>query len=228
MAVAGPKSRDVLVKIIDDIDFSEKGLPHMAIADGRIGKIPVKVARLSFSGERAYEIYTGTSHGKAVWKAVIEAGKSYDIVPYGTEALGTLRIEKGHISGPELDGRTTMNDLGLGKMASENKQYIGSVLSKRDGLVSKNRKKMVGLISKDQKPLKAGSHVMDNEKNVGHITSTTFSPAMKKYIALALIDCDDSMINRELIAAYPLNKEQNNVLVVDPHFYDKEGDKLYA
>ena len=121
-----------------------------------------------------------------------------------------------------------MNDLGLGKMASENKQYIGSVLSKRDGLVATNRKKMVGLISKDQKPLKAGSHVMNNEKNVGHITSTTFSPAMKKYIALALIDCDDSMINRELIAAYPLNKEQNNVLVVDPHFYDKEGDKLYA
>jgi len=228
MAVAGPKSRNVLVKVIDDIDFSEKGLPHMAIADGRIGKIPVKVARLSFSGERAYEIYTGASHGKAVWKAVIEAGKSYDILPYGTEALGTLRIEKGHISGPELDGRTTMEDVGLAKMASENKQYIGSVLSKRDGLVSKNRKKMVGLISKDQKPLKAGSHIMHKEKNIGHITSTTFSPAMKKYIALALIEYDDNIINSVLVASYPLNKEQNNVVVVDPYFYDKEGDKLYA
>ena len=195
MAVAGPKSRDVLVKIIDDIDFSEKGLPYMAIADGRIGKIPVKVARLSFSGERAYEIYTGTSHGKAIWEAVIEAGKPYNIMPYGTEALGTLRIEKGHISGPEIDGRTTMNDLGLGKMASEKKQYIGSVLSKRDGLVSKNRKKMVGLISQDQKPLKAGSQIIHNAKNIGHITSTTFSPTMKKYIALALIECDDNIIN---------------------------------
>ena len=87
---------------------------------------------------------------------------------------------------------------------------------------------MVGLISQDQKPLKAGSHIMHKAKNIGHITSTTFSPAMKKYIALALIEYDDNIINSVLVASYPLNKEQNNVVVVDPYFYDKEGDKLYA
>ena len=228
IAVAGPKSRDILTKIIKNIDFTEEGLPYMGIADGQIGEIPVKVARLSFSGERAYEVYTGTSYGTEVWEAIIEAGSSYDIVPYGTEALGTLRIEKGHISGPEIDGRTTMGDVGLEKMASENKQYVGSVLKKRDGLIAVNRKKMVGLISQDHKPLKAGSHVLQSGKNIGHITSTTYSPAMEKYIALALIEHGDTFINNQLIATYPLNSEKNNVLVVDPHFYDKEGDRLYA
>ena len=228
IAVAGPKSRDVLTKIIENIDFSEEGLPYMGIANGQIGKIPVKVARLSFSGERAYEVYTGTSYGTEVWEAIIEAGLPYDIVPYGTESLGTLRIEKGHISGPEIDGRTTMGDVGLEKMASENKQYVGSVLKKRDGLIAVNRKKMVGLISQDHKPLKAGSHILQSGKNIGHITSTTYSPAIEKYIALALIEHGDTLINNQLIATYPLNSEQNNVLVVEPHFYDKEGDRLYA
>lgn len=228
MAIAGPKSRDVLVKIIDDIDFSEEGLPYMAVADGHIGEIPVKIARLSFSGERAYEIYAETPHGTAVWEAIIKAGVSYDIVPYGTEALGTLRIEKGHISGPELDGRTTIADVGLGGMASTKKQYIGSVLKQREGLIAPHRKKMVGLISQDHKPLKAGSHILHSAKNVGHITSTTYSPALEKYIALALIEHGDTLIDKQLIATYPLNNEQNNVLVVDPHFYDKEGDRLYA
>ena len=228
IAVAGPKSRDILTKIIKNIDFTEEGLPYMGIADGQIGEIPVKVARLSFSGERAYEVYTGTSYGTEVWEAIIEAGLPHDIVPYGTEALGTLRIEKGHISGPELDGRTTMGDVGLEKMSSENKQYVGSVLKKRDGLIAVNRKKMVGLISQDHKPLKAGSHVLQSGKNIGHITSTTYSPAIEKYIALALIEHGDTLINNQLIATYPLNSEQNNVLVVDPHFYDKEGDRLYA
>ena len=228
IAVAGPKSRDVLTKIINGIDFSEEGLPHMGIADGQIGEIPVKVARLSFSGERAYEVYTGASYGTEVWEAIIEAGLPYDIVPYGTEALGTLRIEKGHISGPEIDGRTTMDDVGLGKLASEKKQYVGSVLKKREGLIAVNRKKMVGLISQDHKPLKAGSHVLQSGKNIGHITSTTYSPAIEKYIAIALIEYGDTLINNQLIATYPLNSEKNNVLVVDPHFYDKEGDRLYA
>ena len=121
-----------------------------------------------------------------------------------------------------------MGDVGLEKMASENKQYVGSVLKKRDGLIAVNRKKMVGLISQDHKPLKAGSHVLQSGKNIGHITSTTYSPAMEKYIALALIEHGDTFINNQLIATYPLNSEKNNVLVVDPHFYDKEGDRLYA
>ena len=228
MAVAGPKSRDTLEKIIKDIDFSEEGLPFMGVRDGTIDGVTVKVARLSFSGERAYEVYTATRHGTAIWECIMQAGASFDITPYGTEALGTLRIEKGHISGPELDGRTTMADVGLGKMASSKKQYVGSVLKERDGLNDKTRKTMVGLISHDHKPLRAGSHILMTSTNIGHVTSTTYSPALGKYIALALIQDGTTKMGNTLTAAFPLKNEQNSVLVVEPHFYDKEGERLYV
>lgn len=228
MAVAGPKSRDTLIKVIKDINFSEDGLPFMGVADGSIGEWPVKVARLSFSGERAYEVYTPTHYGVSVWKEIIKAGKDFDITPYGTEALGTLRIEKGHISGPEMDGRTTMADVGLGKMASSKKTYVGSVLKERDGLTQQNRQKMIGLISHDNKPILAGAHVLRDTDNIGHVTSTTYSPALKKYIALALIKNGHEQMGKTLTATFPLKNENNNVLVVDPHFYDKEGERLYV
>ena len=112
----------------------------------------------------------------AIWQAIMDAGKEFDITPYGTEALGTLRIEKGHISGPELDGRTTMADVGLGKMASRKKAYVGSVLKEREGLIDITRKTMVGLVSSDEKLIKAGSHVLNQSQNIGHVTSTTYSP----------------------------------------------------
>lgn len=228
MAVAGPQSRNVLQKIIKDMNFSEEGCPFMAVRDGRIGDISVKVARLSFSGERAYEVYAGTKNGTAVWQAIMEAGEEFNITPYGTEALGTLRIEKGHISGPELDGSTTMADVGLGKMASTKKAYVGSVLKERDGLLDINRKIMVGLISIDDKPIKAGSHVIQQTKSLGHVTSTTFSPPLGKYIALALIENGNQYLNKELTATFPLQKETNAVTVVDPCFYDKDGERLYV
>tara|TARA_R110002096_G_scaffold257381_1_gene450810 strand:+ start:138584 stop:141553 length:2970 start_codon:yes stop_codon:yes gene_type:complete len=227
MAVAGPKSKETLSKIITDVDFSEEGLPFMGVTDGSIGDIPVKVARLSFSGERAYEVYTPTHFGTSIWEAIIKAGEPFDITPYGTEALGTLRIEKGHISGPELDGRTTMADVGLGKMASSKKQYVGSVLKERGGLVDQDRQTMVGLISHEHKPLLAGSHVLNGAENVGHVTSTTYSPALGKYIALALIKQGNAKIGKTLCATFPLKNERNSVLVVEPHFYDKEGERLY-
>lgn len=228
MAVAGPKSRDTLEKVITDVDFSEDGLPFMGVVDGKIGGFPVKVARLSFSGERAYEVYCGSLHGAAVWESIMQAGSSFDITPYGTEALGTLRIEKGHISGPELDGRTTMADVGLGKMASSKKQYVGSVLKERDGFNEQTRKTMVGLISEDHKPLRPGSHILEGSGAIGHVTSTTYSPALEKYIALALIEDGHGKMGNSLSATFPLEDEQNSVLVVDPHFYDKEGERLYV
>ena len=228
MAVAGPNSRNTLEKVIKDIDFSEEGLPFMGVTDGTINGIPVKVSRLSFSGERAYEVFTATHHGITIWKNIIQAGADFNITPYGTEALGTLRIEKGHISGPELDGRTTMSDVGLGKMASSKKRYVGSVLKERIGLTDKMRKTMVGLISHDYQPLKAGSLVLEGSKNIGHLTSTTYSPALNKYIALALIQDGNTKIGNTVTAVFPLKNEKSSALVVDPHFYDKEGKRLYV
>ena len=117
-----------------DLDLGNDAFPTMAVGAGTLSGMPVMVARLSFSGELAFEVYAPAHLGRPVWEALIAAGEPQGIMPYGTEALGTLRIEKGHVSAPELDGRTTMADLGLGwddacLSPQENKRWVGTASS---------------------------------------------------------------------------------------------------
>jgi len=238
MAVSGPRSRDVLAAALDDIDMTNEALPFMGVRKGHLAKdlggLPVLVSRLSFSGELAYEVYCGAHHGEAVWTRILEAGKPFGIIPYGVEALGTLRIEKGHVAGPELDGRTTAEDLGLAGMTSRKKNYIGSSMLDREGLVDPQRLKLVGFISASGEKIRPGAHLVaandpkSPPRSLGHITSTTYSPALEKYIALGLLEDGPDRLGDRLVATYPLNNVDVEVEVVSSHFFDPEGVRQLA
>lgn len=251
IAVAGPKSRDVLAALGTDIDMSDEALPFMGVREGRLDGAPVRIFRLSFSGELAYEIYTTSDYGDALWRRAWEAGQAFDVVAYGTEAMAALRIEKGHVAGPELDGLTTMDDLGLGKMASKKKHYVGSVMMHRPALLEEGRGRLVGLIPVDRSlNLKAGAlmretpfhphdrpvrdvgsfdELTENPKAagvLGHITSVSFSPELGHYIGLALVANGDQRKGERLFACHTVKGENVEVEVVSPHFVDPEGERL--
>ncbi len=135
-AIAGPKSRDLIRRVVDaEFDVSDAGFPYMGVGAITVcGGIKARLFRLSFSGERAYELGVPARYGDALIRRLMEAGKDLGVCAYGTEALGVMRIEKGHISGPELNGTTTPRDVGLGGMVSTKKDFIGNVLGKRPGL----------------------------------------------------------------------------------------------
>ena len=234
MAVSGPRTRDVLAAVVDDIDLSNEAFPFMGVREGKLDSIPVLVARLSFSGELAYEVYCGAHFGEAVWRKIMAAGEPFGIVAYGLEALGTLRIEKGHVAGPELDGRTTAEDLGLAGMTSRKKDYIGSAMMDREGLVEPRRLKLVGLVSRDGQPIRSGSHLVEangaspSPRSLGHITSSTYSPALEKYIALGLLENGRDRIGQHLVASYPLKGHEVGVEVVASHFFDPEGSRMHV
>ncbi len=234
MAVSGPKARDVLAAVVDDIDMTNDAFPFMGVRAGHLDGIPVIVARLSFSGELAYEVYCGAHSGEAVWRKILAAGQDHGIVAYGLEALGTLRIEKGHVAGPELDGRTTAEDLGLAAMTSRKKDYVGSAMLGREGLTEPKRLKLVGFVSRDGQPVRSGSHLVsadDSEsppRSLGHVTSSTYSPALEKYIALGLLEDGRERIGQELIASYPLKGHRVEVEVVSSHFFDPEGSRMHV
>ena len=121
-ALSGPNSRKVLAKLVD-IDVSNEAFPFLAVGTCNIrtasGLVPARLFRMSYSGEMAYEIHVPADRGLAMWEAVIEAGEEFGLMPYGTEAMSTLRIEKGHVViGAEGDGRTTADDLGMGKLVN--------------------------------------------------------------------------------------------------------------
>ena len=130
--------------------------PNLTVCGG----IPARLYRLSFSGELAYEIGVPARYGDALARSLMQAGEPFGIVPYGTEALGVMRIEKGHVAGNELDGRTTADDLGLGRMMSSKKDFIGRVMATRPGLTDPKRPKLVGLRPRDAgERLYAGAHL---------------------------------------------------------------------
>lgn len=132
----------------------------------RRGGVSARLFRLSFSGELGYEVAVPARFGHAMAQALMQAGASFGIVPYGTEALGVMRIEKGHIAGSELDGRTTAADLGLGWMMSRNKDYVGRVMAERPGLPAPERQTLVGLSpARGTDRLHAGAHLIASQWN---------------------------------------------------------------
>ncbi len=234
IALAGPNSRKVLEACVSGTDMSDKAFPFMGVRDGEITDIPIKIARLSFSGEMAFEVFCGAMHGQALWDALMDAGKAFDITPYGLEALSTLRIEKGHVAGPELNGRTNANDLGLGGMVSTKKPFIGSVLVHREALNETGRKQLVGLRSLDGQKILGGSHIVASAdqaqpgESLGHTTSACFSPELNCYISLGLLKDGRARIGEKLHVTSPVRGTHGAVEVVSPHMVDPDGRRMHG
>ena len=237
LAVAGPNSRAVLQKIVDpEFDLSNEAFPFMACANVTVcGGLHARLFRISFSGELAYEIAVPTRYGDALIRRIMEAGKPFDITPYGTEALGVMRIEKGHAAGNELNGTTTALNLGLGRMVSTTKDSIGSVLSRREGLMRDDALRLVGLKPADPDPavtLTAGAHLMnetgpfDAVHDQGYVTSACYSPTLGHPIALAFVKAGHVRIGEKMRLVSPLTEVECLVELVSPHFVDPEGVRL--
>ncbi|MGB6119032.1 MAG: 2Fe-2S iron-sulfur cluster-binding protein [Mesorhizobium sp.] len=233
-AIGGPKARDILAACVTGTAVDNAALPFMGIVRGEIAGAPVMICRLSFSGEMAFEVYCGAGHGQHVWDALMDAGKPFGLVPYGLEALGTMRIEKGHVTGAEIDGRTTARDLYLDWMLSKKKPFIGSAMMDREGLVDENRIRLVGVISRDDRPLNGGAHIVDYDDptvtrdSIGHITAVCFSPMLGKYIGLALVKGGKSRHGTRAYVSDPLRGRYGPVDIVSHHFFDPEGTRMHG
>ncbi|HWT30657.1 MAG TPA: glycine cleavage T C-terminal barrel domain-containing protein, partial [Propylenella sp.] len=234
VAVSGPNSRALLERALDDVDMSDAALPMLGVVAGHLAGIRVLVARLSFSGERAYEVYCGADYAVAVWEKLLEAGAPFEVLPYGLEALGTLRIEKGHVTGAEIDGRTTVHDLGLEKMFSSKKDFVGKPLALRPALTDPGRKQLVGLKSLDGRAVLAGAQLAAGGdpkqpgRSQGHVTSMCYSPALDAYVALALLERGRLRHGERLFAADPLRGFHGPVEVADACFFDKSGSRMHG
>jgi sarcosine oxidase subunit alpha len=233
-AVAGPKAREVVARCVTGTKVNNEALPFMGIVHGEIDGAPVMICRLSFSGELAYEVYCGAGHGAHVWEALVEAGTPLGMVPYGLEALGTLRIEKGHVTGAEIDGRTTARDLHLDWMLSKKKPFIGSAMMDREGLTTADRLQLVGVVSLDRRPLAGGAHLVEqvNEReprgSIGHVTAACYSPVLGKYIGLALVKGGKARHGARVYLSDPLRDRFGPVEIVSHHFYDPQGSRLHG
>lgn len=234
MAVSGPKAREALQLAFPDADLSNEGLPYMGCKDIVFEDVTVRLLRMSFSGELAYEVHVAADYAISLWEHILKAAAPAGIKPYGLEALASLRIEKGHVAGLELDHRNTLDDLGLGKMAGKEKDYVGRALRFREDCQSPERWSLVGLeLMEPDKKLRGGAILFAATDEIkghgrGYITSVTWSTELNKFIALGLYHGGLKHEGEEIIAAFPLKNEQARLKIVSPHFIDKEGARLHA
>ena len=233
-SVAGPNARRLLQKLVDQ-DISDAAFPYMGAGEITVQGTRARLFRISFSGELAYEIAVPTRYGDALIRALVEAGKEFDAVVYGTETLGVMRIEKGHVAGNELNGQSTALNMGLGKMVSRKKDAIGVALSQREGLVKDDGLRLVGVKPVDPtKAMQAGSHFLKTGAEAtaanddGWLTSLVYSPHMGHYIALGYLKNGSNRMGEKMRVVNLLNKTEVEVEIVSPHFIDPEGSRLRA
>jgi len=234
MAVAGPQARAALERAFPGRDVSDPALPHMGCVEFERERVPVRIIRLSFSGELAYEVYVPAGYGPAVWEHVLASGESLGMRPYGLEALAALRIEKGHIAGAEVDPRYTLGDVGLSRMARKDKDFIGRQLAARPLLLASGRPSLVGLecLEPGQR-LRGGAILFAAGEAIkghgrGHITSVTWSPALGKFIALGFYAGGLEHVGEEVVCAFPLADERVRARITSPVFLDPQGERLHA
>jgi sarcosine oxidase subunit alpha len=236
-SIAGPRSRDTLRSLVDaQHSLANEAFPHLAAQTVTImGGLNALLFRLSFSGELAYELAVPARHGDAVIRAVMAAGEAFGIAPYGTEALGVMRIEKGHVSTNEINGQTTAHDLGAARMLSSRKDFVGRVMAERAALQSLDRPTFVGFKPADRSQrLRAGAHflplgarpVADNDQ--GYMTSIAFSPTVDHWVGLGLLEHGPQRFGERVRAYDPVRGGDIEVEVCDPIFVDPQRVRLHG
>lgn len=234
IAIAGPRSRELLQTLLGGaMDVSGAAFPYLACAEFLWQARPARLFRISFSGELAYELAVPARYGEATVRALMAAGEPLGVVPYGTEALGVMRIEKGHAAGPEINGTTTAADLGLGRLMSARKDFIGRVLAARPGLAAADRPTLIGLTPVGASArLTSGAHLLAAgapatlAHDEGFVSSTAFSPTLQRWIGLGFLSRGRERLGERMRAYDPLRGADVPVEITDPVFYDPAGERV--
>jgi len=233
-AIAGPRSRELLARVIGGgRDVSNEAFPFMACGEVSVRGVAARLFRISFSGELAYELAVPARFGDALFELLLESGEDLGATPYGLEALNVLRIEKGHATVAELDGRATAASIGLGRMVSHKKDSIGRTLAMRDALVAEDAWRLVGLTPVDGvTPLRAGAHLIDVgapadlAHDLGWTSSVAWSPTLARPIALGFLRGGDRRHGETVRAISPIHGEDIDVMISGPVFVDPDGERV--
>ena len=234
-AIAGPKARELLRNIVSpEYDLSNDQCPYLAaqevtLLDGTCARL----FRVSFSGELAYELAVPARVGEHVARNLMAAGRPLGVTAYGTESLGVMRIEKGHVAGNELNGHTTAGDLGLGRMVSQRNDFVGAAMARRRALTDSTRPCLIGVRSIDRAArVVAGAHFVPERaaavaaNDQGFISSVAFSPTLGQWIGLGFLVNGRGRLGERLLACDPLRGNEVVVEVCEPVFVDPAGERL--
>ena len=231
-AVAGPRALDVVNSVLDQ-PVDDEDFPFMACGAVSVSGTPGRLFRISFSGERGYEIAVPAAYGESLFRLLLAQAETSGGGPYGMEALNVLRVEKGFITHSEIHGRTTAFDIGMQGMLSKKKDFIGRAAAHRPGLLDENRQRLVGLRPTGaSRQLTAGAHLFPAngprtpDTDQGYITSVAWSPTLETYLGLAFVRNGPARLGETLKMVDHVRGITTTVQVTDPVAYDPEGGRM--
>ena len=222
--LAGPDSRKVLEKLVTDVDLSPEGFPYLAYREGNVKGIPARMLRVGFVGELGYEVHVPAQYGEALWDLLMEAGKEFDIKPFGVETQRLLRLEKGHIIvSQDTDGMSHPGELNLHWAVNRKKPFFVGCRSVDIMMSQPLKRKLVGFIlPEDSLKPEEGHLVIDGENVSGNVTSCEFSPTAGTIIGMAYAAIDDAEPGNKI----SIRVDGGNVVkaeVVNLPFYDADN-----
>ena len=235
LAVSGPRARELVARLDAGIDLSTDALPHMAVATGALGAVPLRVLRAGFTGELCYELNVPADWGAALWNHLLRLGEDLQVMPIGVETLSVLRTEKGYLHvGTDTDGATTPRDLGWGQVALDKPgEFLGKRSLSRPFNVRNGRLEFVGLAPVEQGgELVAGAHVLEAQHSQapaptqGYVTSACYSPNLQRYVGLGLVQDGRSRMG-ETVHLYD-NGKVNAARIAAPAAWDPQGERLHV
>ena len=231
VSINGPYARKLLAKLCAGADLSNEAFPFMSVRDGVVAGVRARIFRVSFAGELSFEVNVDANYGRRVWEAVVEAGREFGVTPYGTEAMHVLRAEKGYvIVGQDTDGSNTPDDMGVGGMVSNRKDFLGRRSLSRPDMLREDRKQLVGLLTDGGEVLPEGGQIVAEPSSatpvpmLGHVTSSYYSANLGYPIALAVVKGGRARQGGTVYV--PLDDGRNlPARVTGPVFYDPEGER---
>ncbi|MDP1862241.1 MAG: glycine cleavage T C-terminal barrel domain-containing protein, partial [Gemmatimonadaceae bacterium] len=229
IAVVGPLARDLVSSVVRDVNVSNNAFPFLAVRRGTVTGIGgAQVARVSFSGELAFEVSVPWHHGPALWETVLSLGAPLGITPYGLDALQALRMEKGYIIvGQDTEALSTPYDAGLGWLVSKKKDFVGRRSMERPAPRRTDRAQLVGFVCTDSDEVVPEGAGLVSAAGVppmrieGHVSSSCWSEALGRPLGLALVRGGRARHGEVLQA--PLGDRIMSVTLVDPVHYDPRG-----
>lgn len=189
--IAGPRSRELLGRLIEDVDLSPQGFPYMRVRTGRIAGVDhCFMWRIGFTGELSYEIHVPAAYGLHVWEELMERGADLGVAPFGVEAQRIMRLEKGHlIVGQDTDGLTRAYGAGVAWAVKLDKDDFAGKPELLWQSRSNDYFRLVGVQPVDGSvvPPEASQIVEHDNTIVGRITSSRMSPTLNRSICLGFV-----------------------------------------
>jgi sarcosine oxidase subunit alpha len=229
MAVSGPDSRTVLGAVFPELDLSPDSFPHMSSMEFESEGIPLRLMRVSFTGELSFELSVPAGLASSAWEKLLQVGEPFGIAPLGMEALDVLRTEKGFLEvGVDTDVTTTPLDVGWAAAISKKAaDFIGKRSLSRPHDTRAGRLQLVGLKPLDQQEyIPVGAHIVSagDRSSEGHVTSSCISPTLGYSIAMCMLKSGHDRLGGRVVI--DVDSRQVPAEVTPLAFHDPGGERL--